>query len=348
MDVHHALVAGASGLVGRNLVTELLAQGWKVTGVARSSLPVTAGFTGCPVDLLDASACARAVAAIPPPTHLFYCARLGATDAETEADLNTRMLRNVLGPLRSCAQLRHVSLVHGTKWYGSHLGPYPTPAAEDDPRSPRPNWYFDQHDLVTEWQVGSGWTFSSVRPHAVCGIATDYPYNLVTLLGAYGAICAEAGEPLTFPGTEEAFRSVSQATDVGLLCRAMIWAATDPACANEAFNVINADYFRWCNLWPKLAAFFGVPDGGVRTRRLVDEVARTERLWAAMQVRHGLVVQPLSALANWAFADFMFKAGWDDMSATVKLRRYGFQEVVATEPMLLGYLSQLREARIIP
>jgi nucleoside-diphosphate-sugar epimerase len=349
MNGGRALVAGASGLVGRNLVDHLLRQGWQVAGLARSPSPESrAAYSHFQVDLLDDAACVAALSGMEAPTHLFYCARLGARDASTEADLNARMLRNVLGPLRAAPHLHHVGLVHGTKWYGSHLGPYRTPACEDAPRAPGPNWYFDQYDLVAGWQAGSGWTFSTVRPHIVCGFATDYPYNLVTLLGAYGTICAEAGEPLTFPGSEAAFRSVSQATDVGLLSRAMAWAAITPACANQSFNVINADYFRWSNLWPRLAEFFEIRDGGVRTRPLADEAGRADALWASAQARHGLAPVRLSALANWSFADFLFRAGWDDMSSTVKLRSYGFQEVVATEPMLLGHLATLRERRIIP
>lgn len=336
-----AVVAGASGLVGGTLARRLVETGWDVTGIARRaperSSPM---YRHVSLDLLDEEACRNALRALPDTTHLFYCARLGAADPALEAAQNSRMLENVLGPLRDQPALRHVSLVHGTKWYGSHLGPYRTPAEEDDPRAPGPNWYFDQYDLVEDWQNGAAWAFSTVRPHIVCGLASGYPYNLVTLLGAYGAICAEAGEPLTFPGTEAAFRSVSQATDVGLLARAIIWAATDETCANQSFNVINADYFRWCNIWPRLAEFFRIPDGGVRTRSLVAESSRLAELWTQIQARPGMVPCRLDALANWSFADFLFSAGWDDMSSTVKLRRFGFHEAISTEQTLMQYLTR--------
>ena len=39
----HALIIGASGVIGSNLATHLLAQGWKVTGVSRGRTPVPAG-----------------------------------------------------------------------------------------------------------------------------------------------------------------------------------------------------------------------------------------------------------------------------------------------------------------
>ena len=45
--------------------------------------------------------------------------------------------------------LRRVVLVTGTKYYGSHLGPFKTPARESDPRHMPPNYYFDQIDWLT-------------------------------------------------------------------------------------------------------------------------------------------------------------------------------------------------------
>ena len=49
----HALIIGASGVIGSNLATHLLAQGWQVTGVSRGRTPVPAG---CAALSLDANA----------------------------------------------------------------------------------------------------------------------------------------------------------------------------------------------------------------------------------------------------------------------------------------------------
>jgi hypothetical protein len=266
-----------------------------------------------------------------------------------EAETNLAMLRNLVEPLhRSAAGLRHVCLVHGTKWYGSHLGPYRTPAREDDPRHMPPNYYYDQHDYIAALQHGQAWTWSSVRPHIVCGTTTGYPFNLVTLLGVYGSICAELGLPLDFPGTEACFRSVSQATDIGLLCRSMAWMATTPECANQSFNIVNSDYFRWCDLWPRLADFFGVPMGIVRPQKLASTMSAAPKLWAGMSGRYGLVHPELKSLANWSFGDFLFSADWDDMSSTAKARRFGFHDATETEPSIIGALHELRRRRVLP
>jgi hypothetical protein len=33
----------------------------------------------------------------------------------------------------------------------------------------------------------------------------------------------------------------------------MVWAATDPRAANQAYNINNGDMFRWEEMWPALA-----------------------------------------------------------------------------------------------
>ena len=42
------------------------------------------------------------------------------------------------------------------------------------------------------------------------------------------------------------------------LAAAIVWMATEEGCANQVFNVTNGDYYRWENLWPRIADHFGV------------------------------------------------------------------------------------------
>ncbi|MGN6766826.1 MAG: SDR family oxidoreductase [Rhizobiaceae bacterium] len=345
-----ALVAGSLGLVGGSLARHLRSvDRWQVVGVSRSAPATPIGYEHRCLDLLDAEACRAAAAELKNVTHIFFCARFSDRDKALEARTNLAMLRNLLEPLdRVAAGLAHVCLVHGTKWYGSHIGPYRTPAKEDDPRHIPPNYYYDQHDYVAALQPGRSWTWSTVRPHIVCGTTTGYPFNLITLLGVYGSICAELGLPLDFPGDDSCFRSISQATDVDLLCRSMVWMATTAECANQSFNIVNSDYFRWCNLWPRLAAFFGVPMGIVRPQKLMSSMSAAADLWSAMSRQYGLTHPDVLSLANWGFGDFLFSADWDDMSSMAKASRYGFSGAVETESSILGALGALREAKVIP
>lgn len=345
-----ALVAGARGIVGGNLVSKLLQNGWSVIGVARSAGETAApGYRHLSVDLSDARACRDAANECATTTHMFYAARASDADATREADINAAMLRNVMeGLLAKASGLQHVTLVHGTKWYGSHLGAFRTPAREDDPRHAGRNFYYDQQDYVASLQQGKDWCWSTVRPHIVCGLSLFYPFNCVSTLAAYGSLCRDLGRPFGFPGTQGAFDAISQATDADLLADAMLWTADQPRCANQAYNIINGDYFRWRNLWPALADFFGIEAGPVNSAPLATAMQGSEKLWPDLVRKHGLRDLPLSALANWQFGDFLFKAEWDVLSSIVKCRQHGFQRALDTEGSFLANLSRMRELRLIP
>lgn len=341
MPAMRALVAGATGLVGRRIAAHLAARGdCEVVGLSRRGSDVA-------LDLLDRDAVRALADKLAGTTHLFFATRAPRPDNDDERATNLAMLANLVEALEPVSPaLAHVGLVHGTKWYGSHLGPYPTPARETDPRGPR-MFYHDQLDWLAARQAGKAWSWSTLRPHIVCA-AEPGPFSLVSTLAAYATLCRETGRPLTFPGTQACFRSVSQATDADLLARAAIWSATAPAGRNQSFNVVNADYFRWCNLWPAVAELFGLEPGGVETRSLVPEFEAGEALWQRLVRREGLRPSRLRDVASAAFADFLFRADWDDMSSTAALRRCGFGEVVETEPMLLAQLAELRRRKLVP
>lgn len=202
-----ALVAGALGLVGASLLAHLQATGWRTVGLARGAAPAEAtapaSHRHIQLDLSDASACRGTLAPLANAvTHVFFAARASDADAQRETAANLAMLANLLDALGGGeSRLAHVCLVHGTKWYGSHLGPYPTPAAEDDPRCAAPVFYFAQHDEMRRRAQRGGWTWSTVRPHIVLGVGTRYPHNCVTLLAAYGTLCKATGRPFAFPGS---------------------------------------------------------------------------------------------------------------------------------------------------
>jgi nucleoside-diphosphate-sugar epimerase len=346
-----ALVAGALGIVGSNIAEHLQAQGgWDVVGVSRSEPRQPVGWRLAHADLTDAAACRALVTAEPGITHLFYAARAPVPgDAAAEAATNLRMLVNLVQPLQEDGKsLEHVSLVHGTKWYGSHLGPFRTPALEDDPRHLGPNFYLDQADYIAAEQPGKRWTWSAVRPAVVCGYSLGYPHNIAAVLAAYAAICKALGLPLRFPGTQACFDAVSQATDVGLLAKAMAWAATEPKCANQHLNIVNGDLFRWRNLWDKLARHFGMENGGVQTVSLASQMADMEPLWQSIVKKHGLRPLALAEIANWSYADMSFRQNWDHISSTLKARRLGFHDFVDTEEMFFAHLARFRAERVVP
>lgn len=343
-----ALVTGASGIVGSHIAGHLLEAGWDVVGAARGEPRRAAGWRLLRVDLADADAVRRALASEPGITHVFWGARAPHPDPGTEARTNTAMLANVLDALGDSATLEHVCLVHGTKWYGSHLGPFATPALEDDPPHLPPNFYVDQAALVAARAGASRWRWSTLRPGVVCGVSLGHPHNLVAAIAAYAAICRALGLPLRFPGTRACFEAVSQVTDARLLARAAAWAATDPRAADGHFNVTNGDLFRWKRLWPRLARHLGMEAGDVQTVPLARLMADKEPLWRELVRRHGLRELPLSDVADWAYADMTFRQDWDHISSTLKARRHGFDDCVDTESMFVECLDRYRDERIVP
>lgn len=349
-DGRLALVAGAGGLVGGHLVERLLEGGWSVIGVARKTVAhPSPQYRHLSCDLVDEARCVELAGECRGVTHLFYTARASHSDPAIESSINVALLRNVLdGMLAESSQLEHVSLVHGTKWYGSHLGRFRTPATESDPRHEGDNWYFGQHDYIASLQRSRQWGWSTVRPHIVVGLSVGYPYNCLNTIAAYAALCREQGRPFAFPGTEAAFDAISQATDATLLAKALIWTATDRACDGQDFNIVNADYFRWRNLWPAVADFFELVSAGPGGDSLSTTMRDAGPAWEALVRRHGLARVPLESVASWTFGDFLFRTDWDVMSSTLKARRCGFQEAVGTEESFLRQLARMRAARLIP
>src|SRR5262249_7521769 len=154
--------------------------------------------------------------------------------------------------------VRHVALVTGLKHY---LGPFEayakvqpdTPFSEEAARLPYENFYYVQEDVLFAAAERDGFTWTVHRPHTLIGWALGNAMNMAVRLAVYAAICRETGRPFHFPGSREQWEAVTDVTDAGLLADHLVWAATTPAAADHALNVVNGDVFRWRRLWPKLA-----------------------------------------------------------------------------------------------
>ena len=345
-----AIVAGVTGAVGSAVARELASSGgWAITGLSRHPprRPI-AGVEYVRTDLADASRCRQALNGHEDATHLFYCGRATHREQTLEdAATNLALLDHVLSAAER-GPLRHVHLVQGGKVYGVHVGPFPSPAREDDPRAVIENFNYDQEDLLRRRSEGRPWTWSASRPNTLLHFSPDIARNLVSSLGAYAVICRELGCALDFPGPEGAYRSLTQMTSIELLARAMAWMATEPACANQAFNVTNGDVFRWSRLWPRIAAAFDMPCGSVRPLRLASVMEGKEAVWDRIRARHGLARRPLSEVANWGYLDATLERTWDEVFSTTKARSFGFHDWADSEERLLALVDEYRAARILP
>jgi nucleoside-diphosphate-sugar epimerase len=345
-----ALVVGAQGVIGGNLVAHLEGLGgWEIIGLSRRGGEDSGPVRHIAVDLLDREDSVAKLGRLTDVTHIFYAA---FQDRPTWAELvlpNLAMLKNVVETVEPVAGgLRHVSLMQGYKVYGAHLGPFKTPARESDANHMPPEFNIDQQDFLQDRRRGKAWSWSALRPSVVIGHALGNPMNLAIVIALYASMSRELGLPLRFPGKAGAYDKLIEMTDAGLLARATVWAATGERSANQAFNISNGDLFRWNEMWPKIAAMFGMEAAAPLPMSLEAVMADKEPLWETMKAKYGLADIPYRDVSSWRFGDAVFGWDYDMFGDGSKARRFGFHDYVETEEMFARTFADLRQRRIIP
>lgn len=349
-----ALIVGSSGIVGRATASLLAEEGWQVAGLARK-VAEQAGVTAVRADLLDPESLDAALAGIR-PTHVFIATwSRQATEAEN-IRVNATMVRNLLNALRPARALRHVALVTGLKHY---LGPFEaygkgalpqTPFREEQGRLDVPNFYYAQEDEMFAAAARDGFNWTVHRPHTIIGKAVGNAMNMGTTLAVYATICRETGRPFHFPGSQVQWEGLTDMTDARLLARHMLWAVTEPAAANEAFNVVNGDVFRWKWMWSRVANWFELEaepfDGLVRP--LEAQMANDASVWREIAARHGLVEADLARLASAWHTDADLGRPIEVVTDMSKSRRLGFAAYQPTDDAFFTLFDRLREDHLIP
>ena len=350
MNEKTALIAGATGVVGRNILAHLSMQtDWKLIAISRKKPDVPGNYTHIAIDLLDPHDCRSKAPFLAEVTHVFHAAYVERADSSAWVNDNTSMLVNLIESLEPLAKgLQHVHVVHGTKWYGNHLGEFKTPAKEEDPRHMPPNFYYNHWDWLLEKSVAASWNCSSVRPHAISGFGIGSSMNLPLVVAMYAVISRELGLPLQHPGTAGNWHALYQATDATLLAKAIVWMATDARCANEAFNITNGDLIRWENLWPQIAGYWGMQTGPRRRINLTQMMSDKAPVWDRIVQRYGLLPHSYNDVVSWPYGDFVFTPEFDIISDTGKCRQFGFYEFADTEKMFFSLWDKYRAAKILP
>jgi nucleoside-diphosphate-sugar epimerase len=359
MSKHHILIVGSTGLVGAAAVEHFstLAD-WQVTAVARRTLAFPESVRQLRIDLTDADACVEGFSAVTDVTHVLYTALyekpnlVASWRDEEQMSVNFTMLKNMLDALdRAAPALRHITLMQGAKAYGLHLGPTPVPCKERAPRHPHRNFYWLQEDLLRERKPHRGWTFSILRPQLVLGTAPGTPMNIIVAIGAFAAIRRELGESLSFPGGAY---GVYGASDSRLIARAVEFVGTHEICAGETYNIVNGDVFAWKDVWPSVAALFGMDAGEPTPMSLAETMPRYEDVWRRIAIREGLVETSLATLvsSSWQFADRAFGVGFEYPPHSVlnglKLRSHGFHDFLDTEDAIVYWLRRLQHDKVLP
>jgi nucleoside-diphosphate-sugar epimerase len=355
-DQRSALVVGASGITGSALVQRLTQDGWEVSALSRRA-GTRDGVRGIAADLRDPEGL-RSALADERPTHVFFTAwQRQATEAENIA-VNSAMVRDLLAALDH-APLAHVALVTGLKHY---LGPFEayaagempdTPFHEEEPRLDTPNFYYAQEDELFAAAERQGFTWSVHRSHTVIGHAVGNAMNMGLTLAVQATLAKELNLDFVFPGSEAQWNGLTDMTDAGLLAEHMVWAATSPEGADEPFNIVNGDVFRWRWMWPRLAAHLGIDPARVvgfseEARPLEQQMAQHEAAWAGIAERHGLIEPDIARVASWWHTDADLGRAMEVVTDMGKSRDAGFTGYRRTEQAFADLFARYRADRLIP
>jgi len=354
MSKKTALVVGASGVVGQNLASLLVENGWDVLGLARRPLE-QAGVTPVAADLQDAAALKAALADVK-PTHVFLATWLRQANEAENIRVNGVMVKNLLDAVAPAKSVEHVALVTGLKHY---LGPFEnygkgklpqTPFREEQGRLPGDNFYYAQEDEVFAAAAREGFGWSVHRPHTIIGYALGNAMNMGVTLAVYASLCKEQGKPMVFPGSGAQWHGLTDMTDARLLAKHLLWAATTAGARDQDFNVVNGDVFRWSWMWSRIAEWFGVETATFNGNGvpLEEQLAGAESAWSGVAAKYGLIEGDVHKLISAWHTDADLGRPIEVVTDMGKSRRFGFAEYQPTDDSFFALFEKLRAARVIP
>lgn len=241
--------------------------------------------------------------------------------------------------------------------------PIITPLRESHPRIPEP-WagnifYYSQYDRLVELSRGKRWTFTEVRPDGIPGFAPgSNAMNLAQGIGLYLTVYRAvrgAGAEVPFPGFEHGYHSKHTDSFQDIISKFEIFAALDKErCGGGAsFNVADGKAVTWAEVWPQLAAHFGLIGAGpVKDESdklsIEDFVRQHKGTWTNIAQEHGLRVEVLDE-QNWAFVHFMLvQFDFDRQYDLSKIREVGFTEEIETAEGYKIAWERMRRAKILP
>jgi nucleoside-diphosphate-sugar epimerase len=348
-----AVIAGVTGIVGRNLARQLAqSDEWKVYGLSRIRCDID-GVEPIAADLRDSDSLEAAVAN-KSITHVFYTSWLRQPTEELNCKVNGDMFENLLKCLKN-DPLTHVTLVTGGKHYfgsfsdsGKH--PVVTPYREEQERKPGLNFYYVQEDILFQYSAAQNFTWSVHRPNTIIGYALGNAMNMGTTLAAYATICKESGRPFLFPGSKTIYDGISDSTDARVLAKHLEWSATTDGAQDQAFNTVNGDVFRWNWMWEKIADYFGLKVaqyGGV-INPLEEIMKHAGYEWDTIVAKHKLRPTTIDQVASWWHTDSDLSRPFETFADMSKSRKLGFLEYKKSNESFTELFDQLRNDRIIP
>ncbi|KAF3033832.1 hypothetical protein E8E12_005142 [Didymella heteroderae] len=349
-----AIVVGATGILGREIVHELSKhrQQWptihalsrsKKEDFAETVIHHHIDLQSSPDDMAkDLDTVQGNV--------VFFAGYIQKDSEQENWDVNGAILSNFLQALvktGAVAGIDRIVLVTGAKQYGLHLGAVKNPMLESDPwltdsKWP-PNFYYNQQNILHSFCKEHNKEWTVTYPNDVVGYAVGNYMNLATAIALYALVSKELDakdEGLVFPGSPSFYTKFDCFTNAKLHGQFCTWAATDPRAANEAFNVHDGDVESWQNLWPRVANYFGskvkpdqfaaaTPGDTGSTNKLAPEPPLSERADELGLKGHPATAQSVAEqhvdLQKWAQREHV-KEAWDRVAQREGLQHDAFDK----------------------
>ncbi|KAL2147108.1 hypothetical protein VTI28DRAFT_538 [Corynascus sepedonium] len=353
-----AIVVGATGILGREIVNQLAKSPdkWKtIYALSRSKKDeYPPNVVHKHIDLLGSvDQMAKDLQGVE-AEYIFFTAYMQRDTEQENWQVNGDMLSNFLSAV-SHGKTKRILLVTGAKQYGVHLGQPKNPLLETDPWLTSdafpPNFYYRQQTILHEFcakhrDKDIHWTVT--YPNDVIGFANGNYMNLATGIGLYAAVSrelarsrsAEGGhkeeEGLTFPGSPTFYTRFDTFTSSALHARFCEWAVLEPRAADQAFNVVNGDVQSWQDLWPRLARRFGTRvkkdqfgtktgcEGRTELGATPPISVAAEEAGLVGRVKGSALDQTVS-LAKWSQKEEV-RAAWERLAAREGLQRDAFDK----------------------
>ncbi|MFI8315949.1 SDR family oxidoreductase [Kosakonia cowanii] len=350
-----ALIVGISGVIGRALAEQLKGEGWQVSGLSRGRGAIPDGCESLTADLTDAAAVNEALKEVQVDA-LFFSVWSRQESEQANIRVNGAIVKNVIEALGERLNGSHVALVTGLKHY---LGPFEaygkgavpvTPFREEQGRQPVENFYYAQEDELFAGAEKYGYRWSVHRPHTIIGYALGNAMNMGQTLAVYATLCREKGWPFIFPGSPEQWNGLADVTDAGLLAEQLSWAAQSEQAANEDFNAVNGDVFRWNWLWPKLATYFGIEAAAYPASMmpLENRMQEAQAAWTEIAEKYQLREADINKLASWWHTDADLGRPMEAFTDMSKSRKAGFTGYRSTPDSFFALFDRLKQEKIIP
>jgi len=176
--------------------------------------------------------------------------------------------------------------------------------------------------------------------------------NFGATLAVYASVLKKLNMPLIFPGNEKHFHALREVTDARQLAVFSRWLSDHEHTHGHAFNVNTGDWYRFAQMWPKIAAYYGM-EWQLASHFPFDlekfmSQPKMKDAWKELVQEHGLRTAEMEKIATWSFLQQTIQREWDDMTLVNKAIEFGYMPIQDTEKLFYDTFDQLALAKYAP